>query len=178
MQHPAPSEIFAAKIWPFSNLIQHHSTSCNMWQHFATGWSKVCNIAHNNIARCYVEMLHRPCWCLVPFSLILFEIVTFLYDTIDFNLSSLPLLPNVSTVHTLNLLLSSIAALVFRALWFNPTLIVNMYRTHFEFNSHLVSCVSFSSRELNLFCDCWYSNSCTSGWILFAMSQLDCLHVI
>lgn len=82
-QHPATSEIFAAKIWPFSNLIQHHSTSCNMWQHFATGWSKVCNIAHNNIARCYVEMLRRPCWCLVPFSLILFEIVTFLYDTID-----------------------------------------------------------------------------------------------
>ena len=110
----------------------------------------MCNIAHNNIARCYVEMLHRPCWCLVPFSLILFEIVTFLYDTIDFNLSSLPLLPNVSTVRTLNLLLSSIAALVFRALWFNPTLIVNMYRTHFEFNSHLVSCVSFSSLRVKL----------------------------
>ena len=178
MQHPATSEIFAAKIWPFSNLIQHHSTSCNMWQHFATGWSKVCNIAHNNIARCYVEMLHRPCWCLVPFSLILFEIVTFLYDTIDFNLSSLPLLPNVSTVHTLNLLLSSIAALVFRALWFNPTLIVDMYRTHFDII--LTSYLVLASRrlELNLFCDCWYSNSCTSGWILFAMSQLDCLHVI
>lgn len=60
-QHPATSEIFAVKIWPFSNLIQHHSTSCNMWQHVATGWSKVCNIAHNNIARCYVEMLRRPC---------------------------------------------------------------------------------------------------------------------
>ena len=82
--------------------------------------------------------------------LILFDIVTFLYDTTDFNLSSLPLLPNVSTVRTLNLLLSSIAALVFRALWFNPTLIVNMYRTHFEFNSHLVSCVSFSSLRVKL----------------------------
>ena len=77
--------------------------------------------------------------------MILFEIVTFLYDTIDFNLSSLPLLPNVSTVRTLNLLLSSIAALVFRALWFNPTLIVNMYQ-------YLV--LASRRLELNLFCDC------------------------
>ena len=107
--------------------------------------------------------------------LILFDIVTFLYDTTDFNLSSLPLLPNVSTVRTLNLLLSSIAALVFRALWFNPTLIVDMYRTHF-LSSYLV--LASRRLELNSFSDCWYSNSCTSGWILFAMSQVDCLHVI
>lgn len=102
-------------VW--SNTIWHLATCCNMWQNVATGWQKVCNIAHNCIARCFVEMLRCPCWYLMPFSLILYEIVTFLYDTVDSNLSSLPLLPNVSISRTLNLLLSSITALVFRALW-------------------------------------------------------------
>ena len=142
-QYSATSEIFAAKIWPFSNLIQHHSTSCNMWQHFATGWSKVCNIAHNNIARCYVEMLRH-----VGVS---YPLVWFSLRLLRFYMTQLILI--LALCHCYRTLVPCArlsSALVFRALWFNPTLIVNMYRTHFEFNSLLVSFVSFSSLRVKL----------------------------
>ena len=147
LQHPKFSQQKSDHFQTWSNTTQHLATCGNI---LLQGGQR-CATLHTTILQ---DIMLKCCaghvGCLVPFSLILFEIVTFLYDTIDFNLSSLPLLPYVSTVRTLNLLLSSIAALVFRELWFNPTLIVDMYRTHFEFNSLLVSCVSFSSLRVKL----------------------------
>lgn len=46
-QHLAESKNVATKIWPFSNLIQHHSICCY----------RVAKRPRNNIATCSVEMM-------------------------------------------------------------------------------------------------------------------------
>ena len=54
----------ARKIWPFSNLIQHHPTCCNTSQHIATEWPNVrnmlCPTMLQDVALKCCERLARP----------------------------------------------------------------------------------------------------------------------